>query len=102
MGERAPQSDSLVLEKTEVKKPSRYKVILHNDDYTTMEFVMDILMNIFKKTEIQAFQIMMLVHEEGAGVAGVYSREIAETKVERVHRYAREAGYPLLCTLERE
>lgn len=102
MGEMSPFEESQVLEKSELKKPSRYKVILHNDDYTTMEFVVYILMEIFKKSEAEAFSIMIMVHEKERGIAGIYSREIAETKIERVRREAKEAGFPLLCTMEKE
>lgn len=79
-----------------------FRVLLHNDDYTTMEFVVDVLMAIFKKTVEEATQIMLNVHKKGIGVCGVYTREIAETKVEAVIRLAHENGYPLRCTMEKE
>jgi len=86
----------------EVKKPPLYKVLLHNDDYTTMEFVVHILHNVFHKGESDAVRIMLAVHQQGVGVAGVYTYEIAEAKVEKVTQLARTNEFPLLCTLEEE
>lgn len=96
------QSESGVqtLDKTVLKRPSMYKVILRNDDYTPMEFVVSILQEIFRKPEPEAVQIMLSVHKRGFGVAGVYPFEIAETKVAKVHQAARANGHPLKCTLE--
>ncbi len=88
--------------KTKDGHPPLYKVILHNDDYTTMEFVVEILMNVFGKTLEKATQIMLNVHRKGSGVCGLYTREIAETKVETVHNLARQKGYPLKSTMEKE
>lgn len=88
--------------KEEFKEPSMFRVLLHNDDYTTMEFVVDILMAVFKKTVEEATRIMLNVHRRGIGVCGVYTREIAETKVETVLRLARDNGHPLRCTMEKE
>jgi ATP-dependent Clp protease adaptor protein ClpS len=92
------------VEKTELKtgKPSRYNVFLLNDDYTTMEFVIHILESIFRKSRTEAAQIMLHVHKMGIGLAGVYTREIAETKVEAVHRNARENEFPLKCHMEKK
>jgi ATP-dependent Clp protease adaptor protein ClpS len=84
------------------KKPRLFKVILHNDDYTTMEFVVDVLMEVFRKSRAEATQVMLHVHTRGHGVCGVYTRDIAETKVVRVTDLARESGFPLLCTMEAE
>lgn len=84
----------------ELKEPPRFAVILLNDDYSTMEFVVEVLQRYFKKTEEEAVQIMLQVHQQGRGVAGVYHHEIAETKVMQVHEYARLKGFPLACTLE--
>lgn len=85
-----------------IDKPRMYKVMLHNDNYTTMEFVVMVLMDVFRKPEGQAVQIMLDVHRKGIGIAGVYQRDIAETKVNRVADLARQAQYPLLCTMEPE
>ena len=84
----------------EVREPRRYKVLLHNDDYTTMEFVVKVLMRIFRKTEAEAVQIMLSVHNKGIGVCGVYTAEVAELKVSLVRRLARENGFPLKCSME--
>ena len=86
--------------KDEVKEPRKYKVLLHNDDYTTMEFVIEILMRVFRKSEAQATKIMLAVHNEGVGVCGTYTAEVAEVKVDTVHRLARAAGFPLRCSME--
>lgn len=80
--------------------PRRYKVIFHNDDYTTMEFVIHVLMKFFRKSETEATHIMLSVHHLGSGVAGVYTRDVAETKVKEVHDYAKERGMPLRLTAE--
>ncbi|MGM0540387.1 MAG: ATP-dependent Clp protease adapter ClpS, partial [Thermodesulfobacteriota bacterium] len=81
-------------------EPPQYKVVLHNDDYTTMEFVVYVLKNVFLKSEGEAIQIMLSVHRNGSGVCGIYTYEVAETKVARVHSMAKEEGYPLKCTME--
>ena len=83
------------------KKPSQYRVLLMNDDYTPMEFVTSILMGIFKKTNEEATQIMLNVHQNGIGVCGVYTFEVAETKVAQVLEAAKRNGHPLQCTLEK-
>lgn len=88
--------------KTKVKKPARFKVILLNDDYTSMEFVVRILMTVFNKSNMESVEIMLAIHTGGRGVAGVYTREVAETKVGRVEIMAKSEGYPLRCILERE
>ena len=85
-----------------LKKPPLYKVLLHNDDFTTMEFVVHILKTVFQKTESDALRIMLQVHTQGVGIAGVYTYEVAEMKVERVRQLARASEYPLLCTTEEE
>ena len=82
------------------KLPAMYKVILLNDDYTPMEFVVEVIQRFFGKTREQATQIMLKVHTEGSGVCGVYPYEIAETKVNQVVGYAREHQHPLQCTME--
>jgi ATP-dependent Clp protease adaptor protein ClpS len=84
----------------EVKEPPMYQVLLINDDYTTMEFVIEILMFIFNKSSEESMHIMLKVHREGMGLCGVYTYEVAETKVDTVHALAREKGFPLKCTME--
>ena len=94
--------ESAVAEAEEkVGEPPLFKVLLHNDDYTTMEFVVAILESIFNMPEGQAIQVMLNVHTRGVGVAGVYTYEIAETKVNKVTELARENEFPLLCTMEK-
>jgi len=85
-----------------VEKVRRFKVIFHNDDYTTMEFVVLVLMKFFHKSETEATHIMLSVHHKGHGVAGLYTKDVAETKVAQVHDYAKEAGMPLRLTVEPE
>lgn len=84
------------------REPPQYRVLLHNDDYTTMEFVVEVLMYVFNKSPEDAAKIMMNVHRKGVGVCGIYSLEIAETKVDTVHNLARENGFPLRCSMEQE
>lgn len=96
------EQDTLSETRDETEEPPLYRVLLHNDDYTTMEFVVEILMYVFKKSPESAATIMLNVHREGVGVCGVYPFEIAETKVETVHDLAREGGYPLRCSMEQE
>jgi ATP-dependent Clp protease adaptor protein ClpS len=88
--------------KKKVERPPRFKVLLHNDDYTTMEFVVFILKSVFLKAEEDAMTIMLAVHHAGVGVAGVYSYEIAEAKANRVISLAQANEFPLLCTVEEE
>jgi ATP-dependent Clp protease adaptor protein ClpS len=95
--DEAPVAESN--EKTE--EPPLFKVLLHNDDYTTMEFVVWVLESVFNMTEEQAIQVMLNVHITGLGVAGIYTFEVAEMKVEKTTALAREQEYPLLATLER-
>ncbi|MBT3387801.1 MAG: ATP-dependent Clp protease adapter ClpS [Desulfobacula sp.] len=82
--------------------PPMYKVILHNDNYTSMEFVVEILVTIFGKSLEKATQIMLNVHNKGKGICGIYPRQIAETKVETVHNLASNKGFPLKSTMEKE
>jgi ATP-dependent Clp protease adaptor protein ClpS len=89
-----------VVPKTKQQEPTLYKVVLLNDDYTTMDFVIHILEEVFQKSPAEAFRIMMQVHVNGRGIAGVYPWEVAETKVETVSTMARDAGYPLRAALE--
>jgi ATP-dependent Clp protease adaptor protein ClpS len=95
-----PRIEEEILEEVELKDPELYRVILHNDDYTTMEFVIEVLQKIFHKNSQEAEEIMWTVHEKGQAVCGVYTYEIAETKVEQVKLKARQNGFPLLATME--
>ena len=99
-----PQFGDEVLERThqETKEPPLFKVVLINDDYTTMEFVVEVLVRFFRKTPTEATQIMLQVHTSGVGICGVYTYEVAEMKVAQVSEYALENGYPLRCTMEPE
>jgi ATP-dependent Clp protease adaptor protein ClpS len=100
-GER--QTGGEVVERTrqKTKEPDVFQVVLLNDDYTTMEFVVEVLESIFNKPPAEAFRIMMHVHTQGKGMCGVYTFEIAETKVENVHARARANGFPLRATMEK-
>jgi ATP-dependent Clp protease adaptor protein ClpS len=88
--------------KSKQDHPPMYKVILHNDNYTTMDFVVDILVNVFGKSLEKANQIMLNVHSKGKEVCGIYPRQIAETKVQAVHNLASNKGFPLKSTMEKE
>jgi len=96
------ETGTAVAEKTRTKTPKQYKVILLNDDYTTMEFVVYIMETVFMKTPAEAIQIMLQVHKNGRGVAGIFSKQIAEAKIDRVHSEARKEGFPLKCVMEEE
>jgi ATP-dependent Clp protease adaptor protein ClpS len=98
------QTGGEVLERTrqETKKPEMFKVLLINDDYTTMEFVVEVLESIFHKQPAEAYRIMMMVHTQGKGLCGVYPHEVAETKVTAVIDRARQNGFPLLAAMEPE
>ena len=88
--------------RTRTKQPTPYRVLMLNDDYTPMEFVVDVLQNIFQKNREEATEIMLHVHQKGVGVCGVYTYEVAETKVTQTVDYARKNQHPLQCTLEKE
>ena len=94
--------DVMTESETRLEKPPLYKVILHNDDFTTMEFVVFVLVHVFLRSEPEAFSIMLKVHHEGIGIAGVYSFEVANMKAEKAMNLARASEYPLLCTVEEE
>ena len=98
------QTGEEVLERTreQLKKPELFKVLLLNDDYTTMDFVVEILESVFNKGPAEAFRIMMMVHTQGKGLCGVYPFEVAETKVATVVERARENGFPLRAAMEPE
>ncbi len=89
-------------EQQQVDKPPLYKVLLHNDDFTTMDFVVEILRTVFHKSAFEAVRVMLAVHRQGVGVAGVYTYEIAEAKVDKVATLARAKEFPLRCTLEED
>lgn len=86
----------------ELEEPKMFKVLLHNDDYTSMDFVVEILMGVFRKTQPQAEQIMLQIHEKDKAVCGVYSFEIAQTKAEQVKQLAKQNEFPLLATIEED
>jgi ATP-dependent Clp protease adaptor protein ClpS len=95
-----PDAELQIKEETELREPKMYRVILHNDHYTTMEFVIEILVKIFHKPSREASQIMLDVHRRGSGHCGVYSFDIARTKVSQVHALARQHDFPLRCSVE--
>lgn len=99
-----PEFDADVLTESETKleKPKLFKVLLHNDDFTTMEFVVFVLEYVFNRTEAEAFSVMLKVHNEGVGIAGIYPYEIANMKSEKTMNMAKAREYPLLCTVEEE
>ena len=103
---KGPEIDELIrsdvrpVSRTKLKKPKMYRVILYNDNYTSMEFVVEILISIFNKPAAEATKIMLDVHKRGTGVCGVYTYDIAITKVNQVHRQARVNEYPLRCGYE--
>lgn len=101
--ERTRRDESTLLkEREKVDRPRRFKVLLHNDDFTPMEFVVLVLEQIFHRSKAEATRVMLTVHNEGIGTAGVYSKEVAETKAADAVRLARGMGYPLLATTEPE
>ncbi len=102
MGRRRRDEESDTVVEKRLKKPRKYKVLIHNDDYTTMEFVIWILQTVFKHSPPEATRVMLHVHKMGVGVAGVYTRDVAETRVAQVLALAEEMGHPLQCTMEPE
>jgi len=101
-GEEGPGTGVVVKAKPKTKKPSMYKVLMLNDDYTPMEFVVHILERFFNKSRQEATRIMLHVHKRGVGICGVYTYEVAETKVTQVMDFARQHQHPLQCTLEKD
>ncbi|MBM3535112.1 MAG: ATP-dependent Clp protease adapter ClpS [Alphaproteobacteria bacterium] len=97
-----PQTGVVVKAKPKTKKPSMYKVLMLNDDYTPMEFVVHVLERFFAKSREEATRIMLHVHHRGVGICGVYTYEVAETKVTQVMDFARQHQHPLQCTLEKD
>jgi ATP-dependent Clp protease adaptor protein ClpS len=102
VGDGGNQTGVVTRTKTRTKKPSMYKVLMLNDDYTPMEFVVQVLERFFNKAHEEAVKIMLHVHQRGVGVCGVYTYEVAETKVTQVIDYARKNQHPLQCTLEKD
>ena len=104
MPEREEKTSGAVEVETKARprldEPPRFKVLLHNDHYTTRDFVVEVLKGVFNKQETEAVQIMLHVHHNGIGVAGVYTYEVAETKVETVIDLARQNEFPLMCSME--
>ena len=102
--EREPvkERELATLDRPKVERPKLYEVLLHNDDYTTQEFVVYVLMKFFHHDETTAMQIMLHVHTKGIGVAGVYTFDVAETKANQVMRFSREHEMPLQCSVRRE
>lgn len=96
------KDDVAVKPRSETKRPRRYKVLMHNDDYTTMQFVVFALETVFRRDRDDAVRIMLRIHKGGVGVCGVYPAQIAETKIATVHDMARSQGFPLMCTMEEE
>ncbi len=94
------QAHSGTQEKIRTKQPPMFKVLMHNDDYTTMDFVVEMLMAVFRKSPTEANRIMLHIHFKGVGICGVFPYEIAETKTAKVHALAQEEGYPLRCSLD--
>jgi ATP-dependent Clp protease adaptor protein ClpS len=101
-GEEGPGTGVIVKAKPKTKKPAMYKVLMLNDDYTPMEFVVHILERFFNKNRQEATRIMLHVHRRGVGICGVYTYEVAETKVTQVMDFARQHQHPLQCTLEKD
>ena len=99
---KTPGGDLATQERIKIAKPRNHKVLLHNDDFTTQQFVVQVLVRIFRKTETEATQIMLTVHHTGMGVAGIYPAEVAEAKVAQTTEYARSHSFPLKCTMEPE
>jgi len=104
MSQYVPVLDEEIDSKTrdKVAEPPMYRVLLHNDDYTTMEFVVQILLLVFNKTLEESTRIMLNIHRKGIGLCGVYTYETAETKVDTVHTLARENQFPLKCSMEKD
>jgi ATP-dependent Clp protease adaptor protein ClpS len=100
--DREQESNVITKARPKTKKPAMYKVLLLNDDFTPMEFVVHVLELFFNKTGEDAYTIMLHVHQNGVGICGVYTYEVAETKVTMVMDYAKQNGHPLQCTLEKE
>jgi len=101
MSERK-EEEGQVVTKTRTQQPRKFKVLIHNDDFTSMEFVVLVLTQVFRHSAASSTRLMLQIHRTGMGVAGVYTREIAETKVEQTLHLSRESKHPLQCTMEPE
>jgi len=103
MGDWEPDNagETITASDQETMEPPMYKVVLLNDDYTTMDFVVLVLKDIFRKSESEAEQVMLEVHSSGSGMAGIFTKDIAETKISRTHQMARQNEFPLKCSLEK-
>lgn len=97
-------NDTMIVTRSDagIKKPSLYKVLLHNDDYTPMDFVVEILEHVFRKDNSSAVKVMLDVHNKGVGICGVYPYEIAETKIDQVRELSQKHQYPLKCTMQKD
>ena len=95
------REDSLTDDHTDLREPPLFMVVLHNDDYTTMDFVVMVLKNVFGKNIAEATEIMLNIHHQGRGVAGIFTKEIGETKIIIVHQLAKDSQFPLKCSLEK-
>lgn len=104
MSGRSPEGTTKVKNhiSSKIKRPSMYKVVMFNDNYTTMEFVIDILKKLFGKSELEATEIMLNIHHNGSGIAGIYPYDIALTKTNQVRDEAKKSGFPLKCIIEKE
>ncbi len=100
----SPKDAEKTIEKTkqkeEVKEPDMYRVVLHNDDYTTMEFVVEVIMKVFHKSVMDATNIMLRIHKQGKGTVGTFTQDVAQTKAQQVHKMARQRDFPLKATVE--
>ena len=100
MSFRTPEFENSIEDSIEIREPGEYKVLLHNDNYTTMDFVVKVLKSVFHKSNEEANQIMFNVHKKGIGICGIYTQEIAETKVYIVNQMATHNNFPLKCSME--
>jgi len=100
MSTKHQTSNVLAPERAKAKPPKMYKVLLFNDDYTTMEFVIEVLQRFFAMDQERAQQVMLKVHNEGSAICGIYSRDVAETKISQVTAFAQQHGHPLRCSME--
>ena len=98
--ENDQQTGTITVVKTDLSRPKLFKVLMHNDDYSTMEFVIHVLKKFFSKSEAEAYELMMKVHLEGMAICGIYTYEVAESKTQKVNKYSRDKGHPLTTSFE--